>query len=101
MTVKDNAASMSYVNVGYQTEFIRLWIKACAHALQSLHTMNKIESDSNVACLQYNKKSQVDLGKQQDGIRGESGLDFLEIFQMTARNYDVLKMIQLRVSELL
>ena len=76
MTVKDHAASMSYVNVGYQTEVVRLWTKACVHALQSLHTMNKIESDSNVACLQYNKKSQGDLGKQQDAIRGEEILIF-------------------------
>ena len=63
MTVKDNAASMSYVNVGYQTEVIRLWTKACVHALQSLHTMNKIESDSNVACLQYNKKKSGGFGE--------------------------------------
>ena len=101
MTVKNHAASINYVNVGYQTEEINLWTNARVQALQSLHTMEKIESDSNVACLQYNKKSQVDLEKQQDAIRGESGLDVRKIFQMTARNYDVLKMIQLRVSELL
>ena len=34
MTVKDHAASMSYVNVGYQTEVIRLWTKACVQSLQ-------------------------------------------------------------------
>ena len=52
MTVKDHAASMSFVNVGYQTEVIKLWTKACVQALQNLHTMKKIESDSYVACLQ-------------------------------------------------
>ena len=29
MTVKDHAASMSCVNVGYQTEVIRLWKSMC------------------------------------------------------------------------
>ena len=47
------------------------------------------------------KKNTVDFGKQQDAIRGESGLDVRKILQMTARNYDVLKMMRLRVSELL
>ena len=43
----------------------------------------------------------MDFDKQQDVIRGESDQDVRKISQMTARNYDVMKMIQLRMSELL
>ena len=57
MTVKDNAASMSYVNVGYQTEVIRLWIKACVQALTKppYYEEDRIRLECRVSSIQQKK----------------------------------------------
>ena len=58
MTVKDHAASMSYVNVRYQTEVIRLWTKACVQALQktSYHEEDRIRLVCRVSSIEQKKR---------------------------------------------
>ena len=69
---------------------------------KNLHTLKKIGSDSYVACLQKNKnKIRWILGSNKMPSEEKVVWMLERFFQMTARNYDVLKMIQIRVSELL